>query len=274
MGTSAEAQNQSDTNHNERNGANQQQDNSDQMKEGLPKAIEKLDLEQQQKQQIKQVLENNREELQQAWTQFHRKHMQAVALEAALVASLEGQLTDTQREQFREGRAEASRRSQHHSQSNDARTNRRDEQSNQNRNASGAQQQQSQQQSDPSQRGRQSEQASRASQDNANALFIAVIRPVHAGLDQAQLSESQKSECQTCTSKYSGKLQQIWSDIHELHTEMVRIEADKMTQIAQVLNKDQLQQLQEALQNDSDQSGGPSTASRQQDAQESDPRRE
>lgn len=271
--SAAHAQDQPDTNGRQTRGqAAQGQQSSREMQstDGLPKAIQQLDLQDEQKQQIEQILRGNQEEFQQAWTQFHKKHMQAVAIEAAMVASLEKQLSESQRDQFRQGRDNASANGQPWNDRNGEQQqdqpfsqDSRDGQSQRDRNQ--APRDRSQSSPDRQQQAtgqRQAELNQQARRGDAGALFVAIIRPVQSGLDQAGLTESQKSECEACSSKYSQKLQQLWGEIHQLHTEMVQIEAEKMTQVAEVLSEDQLQQLEKHLQEEGSQQA--TTATRQQ----------
>lgn len=67
----------------------------------IPECLEKLKLTSQQQGQIKDIIRNYDDSLAVVWKQFGVRYMQAITMETSLLAAIEDNLTETQRQQVR-----------------------------------------------------------------------------------------------------------------------------------------------------------------------------
>lgn len=75
----------------------------------IPECLEKLTLSQQQQVQIREIVGNYDTDLVAVWRQFSDRYMETVRLEASLLAAIEDNLTEPQRQQVREQRRKMAR---------------------------------------------------------------------------------------------------------------------------------------------------------------------
>lgn len=67
----------------------------------IPECLEKLSLSEQQKTEIKGIIHHADESLAKVWTQFGERYMQMIGMESSMLAAIEDNLTEPQREQVR-----------------------------------------------------------------------------------------------------------------------------------------------------------------------------
>jgi hypothetical protein len=75
----------------------------------IPECLEKLKLSSQQQEQIKGIIGSYDESLASVWTKFGERYMQTIDLESQLLAAVEDNLTETQRQQVRSQRHKTTR---------------------------------------------------------------------------------------------------------------------------------------------------------------------
>jgi len=74
-------------------------------KSTFPEAIEKLRLSDEQRKQVRDLLDRYNAEIDAVWKDFTRSYLDTIALESTLLAAIEDTLDDSQREQIRAQRA-------------------------------------------------------------------------------------------------------------------------------------------------------------------------
>ena len=178
----------------------------------IPECLEKLDLSAQQQEQVKGIVHNYDGSLGVVWKQFSDRYMQAICMETALMAAIEDNLTEAQRQQVRNQRRVTA----------------------------------------------QHEKAMAATSTKVNQAKVKpneeTTKPVDAaeeGIAAAgiSLTDEQETAADKVQEKYRSQLRSLNRDIQGLHTRLVSLEADKLTEIEKVLTKDQLAQLRMNRQN-------------------------
>jgi hypothetical protein len=227
----------------------------------IPAALKKLDLKDDQKQEIKQILRKKREKLEQTWNDFHAAHMRAVELEATWVAAVRDALDEEKQQQFTQRHEERRQRAAEETQ----RARPEDLDDTENGESSRARDDNSERSSAPNdgQRRSNDSQANRGSQsgrgprsDNSTAnsessspdivIFgVSLVSP-EGSLDQQSTSQSQRQQCSEKCRKYQQALRQSWRDADRAHARMVDIEAEALASIENVLTDDQLEKLRES----------------------------
>ena len=181
----------------------------------IPECLEKLNLSAQQQEQVKGIVHNYDGSISMVWKQFSDRYMKAVCMETALMAAIEDSLTEPQRQQVRDQR----RRTAQH------------------------------------------EKAVAGTNSKANQAAVKpngeTTKPSNAG-DAAEegiaaagvsLTDEQEMAADKVQEKYRSQLRSLNRDIQGLHTRLVSLEADKLTEIEKVLTKEQLSQLRTHRQN-------------------------
>ncbi len=178
----------------------------------IPECLEKLNLSPQQQDQIKEIVRNYDGSIGVVWKQFSDRYMQAICLETSLMAAIEDNLTDSQRQQVREQRRKTA----------------------------------------------QHEKLVAATSTKVNQAKVEpneeTTKPANAaeeGIAAAgvSLTDEQEAAADKVQEKYHSQLRSMNRDIQGLHTRLVSLEADKLTEIEKVLTKEQLAQLRLNRQN-------------------------
>lgn len=178
----------------------------------IPECLEKLKLTSQQQDQVKDIIRNYDESLGVVWKQFSERYMQAIGLESSLLAAIEDNLTDAQRQQVRDQR----RKTAQHEKviaSTDTKVN--------------------QAKTAPNE---ETAKPATAAEEGLAAISVS-------------LTDEQESAADKVQEKYRNQLRSLNRDIQGLHTRLVSLEADKLVEIEKVLTKEQLTQLRVTRQN-------------------------
>ena len=178
----------------------------------IPECLEKLKLSPQQQEQIKEIVHNYDGSIGKVWKQFGDRYMQAICMETSLMAAIEDNLTEGQRTQVRDQRRKTA----------------------------------------------QHEKAIAATSTKVNQATVKpneeTTKPVDAaeeGIAAAgvSLTDEQEAAADKVQEKYRSQLRSMNRDIQGMHTRLVSLEADKLTEIEKVLTKEQLAQLRMNRQN-------------------------
>lgn len=244
--------------------------------------LQGLNLTQEQRQQIQQINQKHQQQFNQLLRRFQRTHMRAVRLESALLAAVEGGMSDSEKQQFREkirqqretqdvsregaGRREALRPARQGAESDSERNRnqqddsqplqpqRSDENSSQadsedRRQAqTGNQRERAQGQQDRQGRFGQSDRAQgerglRGGGRQDHSQVEGVLVIITApDTSNAGLSAQQQQQAQQVSQKYQQTLRQTWRRLHALHHEMVALQSQKLQEIEQVLTEEQMRE--------------------------------
>ncbi|MBC7820408.1 MAG: hypothetical protein IAG10_26280, partial [Planctomycetaceae bacterium] len=192
----------------------------------IPECLKKLNLTSQQQDQVKEIVQNYDASLGMVWKQYSGAYMKTISLETGLMAAIEDNLTESQRQQVR--------RQRHMT----------------------AQQEKAQAASNP-----KSDQApvkpnadTRKATQTAEKSTDATAKPAQAveeGLAAAgiTLTDEQEAAAEKVQDKYRSQLRSMNRNIGRLHMRLVSLEADKLVEIEKVLTKEQLTQLRMNRQN-------------------------
>ena len=181
----------------------------------IPECLEKLNLSAQQQEQVKGIIHNYDGSISMVWTQFSDRYMKAVCMETALMAAIEDSLTEPQRQQVRDQRRRTAQRERAVAGTN----------------------------------GKANQAAVKPNEETAkpsNAGDAAEEGIAAAGVS---LTDEQEMAADKVQEKYRSQLRSLNRDIQGLHTRLVSLEADKLTEIEKVLTKDQLSELRLHRQN-------------------------
>ena len=181
----------------------------------IPECLEKLKLSAAQQDQVKEIVHNYDRSIGVVWKQFSDRYMQAIGLETSLLAAIEDNLTESQRQQVRDQR----RKTAQHEKLMAATSTKVN-----------------QAKVEPNE-----ETAKTAKPANSPEEGIAA-----AGVT---LTDAQEAAADKVQEKYHTQLRSMNRDIQGLHTRLVSLEADKLAEIEKVLTKDQLAQLRASRQN-------------------------
>jgi hypothetical protein len=213
-------------------------------KASLPACLKEIDLSQDQKDKIRMAISKSQTQLEQLRKEFDSMHLQAVELEATMVAAIEDGLSDMQRERLRQQRRKTQIEGTNTGASNNGNSTDRDKANGKSganattqRQTTGNKPATSNRQ--PAGRNATSRPAKgeNAAGDDEEVLIIGVA-----------LSPEQQSQADDVSNAYDQELQTIWRQLQEIHMQMVAVEADKMTTIEQKLSEDQLKQLRASRQ--------------------------
>jgi len=181
----------------------------------IPECLEKLNLTAQQQDQVKEILHNYDGSISMVWKQFGDRYMQAVCMETALMAAIEDSLTEPQRQQVRDQR----RKTAQHEKA-----------------VAGTSTKVNQAAVKPNEETTKPSNTGDAAEEGIAAAGVT-------------LTDEQETAADKVQEKYRSQMRSLNRDIQGLHTRLVSLEADKMTEIEKVLTKDQLSQLREHRQN-------------------------
>lgn len=177
----------------------------------IPECLEKLTLTPQQQDEIREIIRNYDVSLGLVWQQFGNRYMQTIKLESSLLAAIEDNLTEGQRQQVREQRRKTARHEK-----DIASTNTKVNQA----------------------AVTPKEETTRPT--TAAEEGLAVI--------EVSLTDEQEAAADKVQEKYRSQLRSLNRDIQGLHTRLVSLEADKLVEIEKVLTKEQLAQLRTSRQ--------------------------
>jgi len=178
-----------------------------------PRILESLSLTQEQKDKIKDICQECSEHRKAAWKQFANHYHEAIAIEASMLASIEDNLSDSQRKHLREHRHRIAQAHRHaakgKSKSNDnaTRDNKKD-----------------------------SEDRNSDRNDNAAAIEELTIIGVTLSPDQEVAAEGVRET-------YYSRLRKLNREIETLHSRLVAMETDRLIKIEDVLTKEQRETL-------------------------------
>lgn len=230
----------------------------------LPQFLKELDLDNDQKEQIKQALRQHNQKLQQTWKDFHKQHAKAVNLEAAWVAAVRDSLSEEDQRKFDQQRMQQ-REMTRHSQGDtsqqrgsaaqrrqDAREGRQQEarESAQDRQAERRQRRQERterQQARPGSQ-EQSERSQSVGEPSEYSFVVITTFSPERFLQGTNQSSQQEQQCSEACREYKQALTSAWKDLHRLHYELVQIEADRIQAVEEQLTEDQLNKLRESRQ--------------------------
>jgi hypothetical protein len=253
----------------------------------LPQFLQELDLSDEQETQIRQALQEHNQKLRRTWRQFHTTHAEAVNLEAAWTAAVRDSLSEEDQRRFDQqrmqeqqtsrsssGRDDAQRRqrgSQRQDEDGNRRSNRRQDDADRRqdeRDESSEQRAENRDQnrrSTTQRRGQESDRAADSGRREAVGLIIVTTSSPERFLEGTNQTPQQKQQCDKACREYQQKLSSVWSDLHQLHHELVKIEADRIQAIEEQLTEEQLSKLTESRQQPQD--------SQRQDSQRQDRQR-
>jgi hypothetical protein len=195
------------------------EEQADILKAALPKVVEKLNITDQQKQQIMQIVKQHNEKMRETWQQYETAQMRQIKLQALMLAAIEDRMGKEKVEEFRKARKERLQELR---------------QAFLTRRQGGTAEQ-------PQGRRRVGFRPSSENEEEG-ILIIAVTSPRHY-FDKLGLNEEQQQKCEAAFKAYTGTLRRNWQQLRTYHEELVDMEADKMTAIAKVLTEEQRQQL-------------------------------
>ena len=178
----------------------------------IPECLEKLNLSAQQQDQIKGIIHNYDASLGSVWTQFSSRYMQTIAMESSLLAAIEDNLTDAQRQQVRDQR----RKTAQHEKLIAATSTKVNQ--------------------------------AKVAPNEENTKPASAVKEELAVVG-VSLTDEQEAAADKVQEKYRSQLRSMNRDIQGLHTRLVSLEADKLVEIEKVLTKDQLAQLRMNRQN-------------------------
>ena len=267
VSTAQDANRQSNRNERQRNTQEKAESNdrANNRTAQLPKALRDLDLKDDQKQQLRQTMQQHNKKLQQTWQKFNQQHMEAVELEAAWAAAVRDTLNEEDQRKFDEKRdadqkenpSNASHREQAATESSSAidssksEVEERDlrqarkskqEQISKARRAQNSADERIVQTSGEKQADRHQNESNEHQNDEESVLIVTVLSPVRY-IEHANQSAEQEHQCSEVCQKYSDQLTNVWKQVHELHAELVQIEADRIASMEKILTEEQLMQL-------------------------------
>ena len=172
----------------------------------IPEPLDQLKLSAKQQDQIREIVRDYDESLNLTWKQFSDRYMQAIAMESALLAAIEDNLTDSQRTIAREARRKTARHEKAVAATN----------------------------------GKPNQAKVTPNEDTTKPATSA-----EAGLAavEVSLTDEQEDAADKIQEKYRSRMRSLNRDIEGLHLRLVSLEADKLVEIEKVLTKEQLAQL-------------------------------
>jgi hypothetical protein len=274
--TREQAEQQNATEQTEQNERSQRQGRQAQAE--LPQFLQELDLNDEQETQIRQALQQHNQKLRRAWRQFHTTHAEAVNLEAAWTAAVRDSLSEEDQRRFdqqrmqdqetsqRSGR-DANQRRDRASQRQDEADNRGNRRQNERDDASEQRaENREQRQAANQRRGQETARAGDRADDSGDreavGLIIVTTSSPERFLEGTNQTAQQKQQCDKACRDYQQKLTSVWSELHQLHHELVKIEAERIQAIEEQLTEDQLAKLKEDRQQPQDSQASEASSSR------------
>ena len=178
----------------------------------IPECLEKLKLSAQQQDQVKEIIRNYDGSISVVWKQFGDRYMQTIGMESSLMAAIEDNLTEAQRQQVRNQR----RMTAQHEKAMAATST------------------------------KVNQATVKPSEETTKPASAADEGIAAAGVS---LTDDQEAAADKVQEKYRSQLRSMNRDIQGLHTRLVSLESDKLAEIEKVLTKDQLAQLRMNRQN-------------------------
>lgn len=178
----------------------------------LPECLKNLKLSAEQQDQIQEIAHKYDESLSAVWQQFGQRYMQTICMETTLLAAIEDNLTEQQRQQVRDLRRKTAKLEKAM-----AATNIR-----------------------PNQAEVTKDDETTRPTNAAEEGLVAI---------EVSLTDEQEAVADKIQEKYHAQLRSLNRDIQGLHTRLVSLEADKLVEIEKVLTKVQLTQLRTRRQN-------------------------
>lgn len=158
----------------------------------IPECLEKLKLSAKQQEQVKKINQEYEESLGMVWKQFGDHYMKTIKLESSMLAAIEDNLTEAQRQQVRDERRKMAK-------------------------------------PDKAPAGKPGKHAD-AAEKEIEAAGVTLTHDQEVAADRVH-------------QKYRDHLRSLNHSIHNLHSQLVSLEADKLVEIEKVLTKEQLTQL-------------------------------
>lgn len=178
----------------------------------LPECLKNLKLSTEQQDQIQEIAHKYDESLGAVWQQFGQRYMQTICMETTLLAAIEDNLTEQQRQQVRDQRRKTAKLEKAMAATN----------------------------TKPNQaevtKDEETTKPANAAEEGLEAIDVSLTDEQEAVADKIQ-------------EKYRAHLRSLNRDIQGLHTRLVSLEADKLVEIEKVLTKEQLTQLRKNRQN-------------------------
>jgi len=176
----------------------------------IPECLEKLKLSAQQQEQVRKIVNDYNVPLKTVWKQFGDRYMQAIEMECSLLAAIEDNLTEPQRQQVRSERRKTAKYEKSVAMTDDK----------------------------PNRATTKPDSAAKsdtAVEEDLSEIGIKLTAEQAAAADQIQ-------------DRYRSHLRSLNRDIEGLHTRLVSLEADKFVEIEKVLTKEQLAELRASRQ--------------------------
>lgn len=178
----------------------------------LPQCLKDLKLSTEQQTQIQGIIQNYDESMNMVWNQFGQRYMQTITMESSLLAAIEDNLTEGQRQQLRDQRRKTAKQEKAM-----ASTSNRPNQA-------------------KSTKDEETTKPANAADEVLDAINVSLTDEQEAAADKLQ-------------EKYRSQLRSLNRDIQGMHTRLVSLEADKLVEIEKVLTKDQLTSLRKSRAN-------------------------
>lgn len=178
----------------------------------IPECIAKLKLSAQQQEQVKEIVHNYDQSMGTVWKQFGDRYMQTISMESSLLAAIEDNLSEPQRQQVRNQR----RKTAQYEKAIAATSSKVNQ-----------------------------------AKATPNEETTKPANAAEEGLASSgvTLTDEQEATADKVQEKYRGQLRSLNRDIQGLHTRLVSLEADKLVEIEKILTKEQLTQLRTDRQN-------------------------
>lgn len=193
----------------------------------IPECLQKLNLTSQQQDQVKEIVHNYDGSLGMVWKQYSATYMKTIGLETGLMAAIEDNLTEPQREQVRHQRHITAQHEKAQAGSNPKGN-----------------------QEPPAKSNPEARKANQTAEKSDDAT-AKPAQAVEDGLAAAGITftDEQEAAADKVQDKYRSQLRAMNRDIGRLHIRLVSLEADKLAEIEKVLTKEQLAQLRMHRQN-------------------------
>jgi hypothetical protein len=190
--------------------------------EKLPAALENLNLSSQQRDQVQGIVREYDSDLDSAWQEFSDRYLEAVGMEASMLAAIEENFNDTQRKHIHKQRHKRamSGKSASKDDKNEKGTIKTD--AGNVKKATGT------------------AKSNEEKGDDDDDDDVVVEEVVIVGVS---LTPDQQAAADNVHSKYFDRLRTLDRDIEHLHSRLVALETEKLVKIEKVLTKDQLAQL-------------------------------
>jgi hypothetical protein len=186
--------------------------------EKLPAALENLKLSSQQRDQIQGIVREYDSDLDSAWQEFSDRYLQAVGMEASMLAAIEENFNDTQRKHIHK---------QRHKRAMSGKSASKDDKNEKGTIKTDA---------GNAKKATGTAKSNEEKGDDADVVEEVVIVGV-------SLTPDQQAAADNVHSKYFDRLRTLDRDIEHLHSRLVALETERLVKIEKILTKDQLAQL-------------------------------